>query len=214
MRTPHWPLFDLEVRTPTLTLRYLDDELGHELCELMALGVHDPAFMPFSIHWTDVEPPELQRNAFRYWWRCRADTTPDSWTLNLAVLAHGAVVGACGLVTERFPVLRTFETGSWLGLAHQGRGLGTELRHACLHLGFAGLDAEVATTGAYTDNGPSLGVTRKLGYRPNGTSRVVRRGRAGETARFAMTRDDWTAVRRDDIVLVGIDGARDLLGLS
>jgi RimJ/RimL family protein N-acetyltransferase len=214
MHTPHWPLFDLEVRTPRLTLRYLDDEIGHDLCELMALGVHDPAVMPFSIHWTDVDPPELQRNAFRFWWQCRAATVPDSWTLNLAVLVDDTVVGACGLVAEHFPVLRTFETGSWLGLAHQGRGLGTEVRRACLHLGFAGLEAAVATTGAYVDNLASLGVTRKLGYRSNGTSRIVRRGAPAEIARFTMERDDWQSTRRDDIELRGAEAARDLLGIS
>jgi RimJ/RimL family protein N-acetyltransferase len=214
MHTPHWPLFDLEVTTPSLTLRYIDDELGHELCELMARGVHDPASMPFIIHWTDVEPPERERNAYRYWWQCRAATSADSWTITLAVLVDGTVVGACGLVAEHFPVMRTFETGSWLGLAHQGRGLGTELRQACLHLGFDGLGAEIATTAAYLDNGPSLGVTRKLGYRSNGTSRVVRRGAAGEIARFTMDRDHWLSIRRDDIALDGVEGTRDLLGIS
>jgi RimJ/RimL family protein N-acetyltransferase len=213
MPTPHWPLFDLEVRTPRLTLRYVDDELGHQLCELMALGVHDPAFMPFVIHWTDLEPPELQRSAYRYWWRCRADTAPAAWSLNFAVVADGRVVGACGLVADHFPVLRTFETGSWLGLAHHGQGLGTEIRHACLHLGFEGLGAEVATTGAYTDNGPSLGVTHKLGYRPNGRFSTLRRGAPDEIERFRLDRADWEAIRRSDIELSGTDDACDLLGL-
>ena len=67
----HWPLFDLEVRTPRLTLRYIDDELGAALVDLAAQGIHDPDFMPFAMPWTDVAPDEFGANCFRYWWRCR-----------------------------------------------------------------------------------------------------------------------------------------------
>ena len=42
------------------------------------------------------------------------------------------------------------------------------MRIATLHLGFLGLDALEASTGAFEDNLASLGVTRKLGYEPNG----------------------------------------------
>jgi RimJ/RimL family protein N-acetyltransferase len=38
-----------------------------------------------------------------------------------------------------FAVLREVHTGSWLGQRYQGQGLGTEMRSAVLHLGFAGL---------------------------------------------------------------------------
>ena len=144
---PHWPLFDLEVRTPRLVLRYVDDELAAELATLAAAGVHDPSWMPFSIPWTDLEPPELQRQAMQYWWQCRASTSPESWELNLAVVVDGAAVGVTSIGAAEFPVLRTFHTGSWLGRSFQGRGLGTEMRAATLHLGFAGFGAERATTG-------------------------------------------------------------------
>jgi hypothetical protein len=49
MGNEHWPLFDLEVRTPQLTLRYLDDELARDLVAVAARGVHNPATMPFTI---------------------------------------------------------------------------------------------------------------------------------------------------------------------
>jgi hypothetical protein len=39
-------------------------------------------------------------------------------------------------------MLREFESGSWLGREHQGRGLGKEMREATLHLGFEGLGAD------------------------------------------------------------------------
>lgn len=43
-----WPLFDLQVVTPQIVLRYVSDELGAALATLAAKGIHDPATMPFS----------------------------------------------------------------------------------------------------------------------------------------------------------------------
>ena len=61
MPHPHWPLFDLEVRTPRLDIavrrrRHADGARD-------AGGERDPrpAEMPFAIPWTDIEPPELER---------------------------------------------------------------------------------------------------------------------------------------------------------
>lgn len=210
---PHWPLFDLEVRTPRITLRYVDDALGVELASLAASGVHDPAYMPFSIPWTDAASPRLERESFRYWWRSRAETTPEQWTINLAVIVDGEAIGATSLETSDFAVTRMFGTGSWLGRAHQGHGLGKELRQATLHLGFEGFGAQLATTAAWHDNHPSLGVTRGLGYAVNGTAIKARRGVATELLLFHMTRAAWEGIRRTDITLHGIEPCLDLLGL-
>ena len=215
MTHPYWPLFDVEVSTPRLTLRYIDDELGKELAALALGGVHDDDWTPFAVPWTDAPPEDLGPNCFRHWWKCRMDTTVDDWNINLAVIADGELVGASGLGAIKFPTTRWFETGSWLGLEHQGRGLGTELRIATLHLGFVGFDAETAGTGAFRDNAASLRVTEKLGYEPNGVEPQERRGEPAETLKYRMTRrhfDDH--VRRDDIEIVGDDAARDFLGIS
>ena len=97
----------------------------------------------------------------------------------------------------------------------RARGLGAELRIATLHLGFLGLDGDVAGTGAFADNGPSLGVTRKLGYEPNGVDRLARRGEPGELHRYRMSRAQFLEeVRRDDITISGDDHVRELLGIS
>jgi RimJ/RimL family protein N-acetyltransferase len=213
MPHPHWPLFDVEVRTPRLTLRYADDELCSELATLAAKGIHDPSWMPFGMPWTDAPSPDLERNAFRFWWRCRADTTPDGWNLILVAIVDGTVVGTSGMMATHFPIKRTFETGSWLGLAHQGKGLGKEMRVATLQLGFDGFGADEATTGTYPDNGPSLGVTRRLGYEPNGVVRHVRRDAPTEILKFRMSREHWATVRRDDITLHGVEAAAEFLGL-
>lgn len=210
---PVWPLFDLRVHTPRLELRYIDDELACSLAMLAAQGVHDPASMPFGIPWTDVEPPRQQLNTMRFYWRSRAELSASEWNINLAVIVGGEVVGSTALIAHDFPILLQFETGSWLGRAHQGRGLGKEMRVASLQLGFAGLGARWATTGAWSDNGPSLGVTRSLGYEPQGSRRSVRRGAGATMLGYEMSREQWQAsVRRDDIVLDGVEPCLSLLG--
>ncbi|MCB0957483.1 MAG: GNAT family N-acetyltransferase [Ilumatobacter sp.] len=215
MAHPIWPLFDLRVTTPRLELRYLDDELAEALAVLAATGVHDPGFMPFAVPWTDVPPPQQEWQTQQFYWRCRADLSPASWTINLATLVDGVVVGTTSLMAKDFPTLRLFETGSWLGREHQGRGIGKEMRLASLHLGFAGLGAQWATTGAFDDNGPSLGVTRSLGYAPKGHERRVRRGQPATTLRFEMARAHFEQhLLRDDVVLHGVEPCLPLLGLG
>jgi len=211
---PYWPLFDLRVRTPRLELRGIDDEMATELAALAAQGIHDPGFMPFAFEWTDAPQAELPRNTMQFYWRCRADWRPTFWNLNLAVLVGERVVGTTGLIAHDFPTLRTFESGSWLGRVHQGQGIGTEMRIATLHLGFLGFGAEVATTAAFADNGPSLGVTRKLGYVPNGESTKIRRGAPALSYQFTMTAEQFrTSVRRGDIELLGVEPCLPLMGL-
>ncbi len=215
MAHPIWPFFDLRVTTPRLQLLPIDDATGAELAHLAARGVHDPAFMPFAFEWTDAASPALERNTMQFYWRTRAELRPDAWSLNLAVAVDGEVVGSTGFITHHFPTTRVFETGSWLGLAHQGKGIGTEMRIATLHLGFLGFGGRVATTTAFDDNAASLGVTRTLGYAENGTSWKQRRGHAARSMHFEMTRDHFDArVRRDDISLHGVEGCLPLLGLD
>lgn len=216
MAHAYWPLFDLEVRTPRLTLRYVDDEFAVELAALAARGIHDPGFMPFAMPWSRAASPTLERNALQYFWRCRAETSAASWKINFAVVTDGEVAGETGIVASDFSQMRQFETGSWLGSEHQGRGLGKEMRVAMLSLGFLGLDAEFALTGAWHDNGPSIGVTRSLGYREQGTRRQLRDDEHPDRlVGFEMTRDHFLEhIRRDDVELVGDEPVRELLGLS
>ena len=215
MAHPYWPLFDLEVRTPMLTLRPVTDEVATGLAALAAEGVHDPGFAPFSVPWTDLPPGEMERGVLQFHWRSRAETSPRSWRVPFGAFVDGELVGSTDLAATDFPVLRQFETGSWLGRRFQGRGLGTEMRLATLSVGFLALDAVRATTGAWHDNGPSLGVTRSLGYEEEGRRRAKRRDRADEIVGFRMSRDHFLAtLRRDDIEIVGAAPVRELLGIA
>lgn len=213
MQAWYWPLFGLRVVTPTLELRYADDHDLSALAEAAAAGIHDPSDMPFLTPWSDVGPAERARSVLQWSWRQRAEQTPECWHLTLVVVVEGRVVGTQDLRGEHFPALREVETGSWLGLAHQNRGIGTEMRSAVLHLAFAGLGAGCATTAAFADNARSLAVSRRLGYADDGTRWVVRRGRPAEEFRFRLTREQWEQRQRTDVHVHGLtDDVKRMLG--
>lgn len=178
-------------------------------------GIHTPDFMPFSVAWTDLPPETRQRESAQYWWRQRAEWKPDGWNLDLAVFLDGEAIGGQSVKGRNFTVLREVETGSWLTLAAQGRGLGKEMRAAALQLVFEGLGAEVARSAAFVDNGPSLGVSRALGYRENGTYREAPRGSPREGVRLELSRREWEA-RRDGLPraeITGLDECSSLFGI-
>ena len=211
-RETYWPLFGLRVRTPRLELRYPDDDDVIALAAVAARGVHDPAFMPFEILWTDVPSPQQERNTCQFLWRQRAEWKPEDWHLPMATVVDGDVVGIQGVHAANFAELRAPGTGSWLGLEYQGKGIGKEMRAAILHLVFEGLGARVAISGAWHDNAASLGVSRSLGYEDNGIEFKLRRGVRDWQQRLLLTRERWEQQRRDDIEIVGLEPCREMFG--
>lgn len=209
----HWPLFGLSVRTPRLELRYPTDGDLAELADLSG-DVHAPGFMPFQVPWTERPDGERERSVFQWHWKQRGDFAVDAWRVELVAVVDGAVVGSQGIVGNQFPVRRTVESGSWLSRARHGEGLGKEMRQAILHLAFDGLGAERAETGAFDDNGPSLGVTRRLGYAPNGELWHDRLGSPARELRFLMDREHFATLRRDDIEIIGLAPCLPLFGLE
>ena len=127
-----WPLRHLVLRTPRLELRPEDDDGLLGLVDIAHDGIHDPERTPFLHAWTDVPAGELGPNTVRFFWSQRAALTPASWSLNFLVRLDGRVVGTQGLTAEHFGTLREVGSGSWLGRAHQGRGIGVEMRAAVL----------------------------------------------------------------------------------
>jgi RimJ/RimL family protein N-acetyltransferase len=211
----HWPLLGLRIETPNLELRTPTDADLEALADLVSNGVHRPETMPFTTEWTDADSPELERGALQYWWRCRADFSPKQWDVPLAVVNGGTIVGVQGLAANEFPTLRTAETGSWLGLAHQGQGIGKEMRRAVLHFGFECLGAKAITSAAYTDNPASQKVSLATGYQPNGINVVQRRGDRAEQIRYILTRDRWEEVSAEsDVRVEGFDACREMFGLQ
>lgn len=210
----YWPLRALRIRTPTIELRYPGEADLDALAVQAANGIHDPDFMPFTMPWTDVEPLARGRSVLQWHWRQAGTLSATAWTLGLVTVVDGEVVGTQGLAADDFPVLREAETGSWLGQAHQGRGIGTEMRMAIVHFGFAGLGAEYITSSAFEDNHPSRAVSRKVGYAEDGIRRQLRRDKPGTLVRLRLSRAQWAAGRRDDIEIIGLEPCLPLLGLA
>ncbi len=214
MPSPFWPLFDLTLSTPRLTLRTPTDDDFAGLLDAVDAGIHDADVMPFSVPWTDVEPEERRRRAAQFWWGQRAGWAVDEWHLPFAVFLAGQPVGIQELFATQFAVLREVATGSWLTRSVQGRGLGQEMRAAVLQLAFEGLGAEVARSGAFVDNLASLSVSRSIGYRENGRSREAPRRQPREMIHFEITRAEWTARRATfpPTEIAGLDRCRHLFG--
>jgi RimJ/RimL family protein N-acetyltransferase len=214
MRDPQiepWPLRHLVLRTPRLTLRPDDDAGLYELAALALRGVHPPEQMPFLTPWTDQAPDDLVRTTVQYFWRTRAHLTASDWSVHFLVRHDGRVIGTQELSGKEFAITREVSTGSWLGIAHQRQGYGTEMRSAVLLLAFDHLGATIARSGAFADNEGSLRLSEKLGYRSDGTNTYARRGTAATEIRLVLqsadfVRPEWT------LEVDGLDGCRELLG--
>jgi len=204
MELTHWPLYGLRLRTPRLELRLPDLAELDALAGTAARGVHEPGSMPFGVPWPDCPPAERAQRVMTHFWKLLGEWTPQRWRLPLAVFADGAPIGLQELAADDFGLVRDFGTGSWLGLEHQGRGYGTEMRAAALHLGFAELGAATARSEAMSDNPASLAVSGKLGYRTNGTARLAVSGRLREEVRLLLERADWERNRAVPVRAEGV----------
>ncbi|EXG80360.1 GNAT family N-acetyltransferase [Cryptosporangium arvum] len=213
MITEHWPLYDLRITTPRLELRLPTPDDLAALATLAAGPIHDPARMPFASEWTDAPPAERSRSVLQHHWRSLAEWTPRKWTLQLVTVADDTVIGTQAIGGDNFAVVREVHTGSWLGQHHQGRGFGVEMRAAVLHLAFHGLGAREAVTGAVTDNPASLGVSRRLGYVPNGVVNRSMRGKPAVEQRFRLERANWRSPI-EPITLTGVEPCLALFGIQ
>ena len=208
-----WPLRHLVLRTPRLELRPDDDAGLLELVNEAYLGVHPPDQMPFGVPWTDTPTEHLGREMLQFYWSERVAVRPEKWVINFLVRLDGRVVGTQGMRAADFGILREAGTGSWVGMRHQSRGIGTEMRAAVLAFAFDHLGAARARSSAFVHNHASLRVSERLGYRHDGTMWVVRRGRRTEEIRLLVTPE--TFVRPDwKLEVEGVDACRPLLGVA
>jgi RimJ/RimL family protein N-acetyltransferase len=212
MSHPLWPLYDLRLGTDRLELRLPDEAEIRQLCATARAGIHPAGEMPFGVAWSIKPSPRFERQFIQWHWKQRADWTPEAWSLELAVFLDGRPIGSQALIARQFATFRTVNTGSWLGREFQGRGLGKEMRGAVLALAFDGLGAEAATTEAFLDNPASAGVSRALGYEPNGRGSIAPEGVARPTERFRLSRPGWLARPRAAVRIDGLDECRDMFG--
>ncbi|MGE5156192.1 MAG: GNAT family N-acetyltransferase [Betaproteobacteria bacterium] len=214
MTHPLWPLFDLVIRSERLELRLPTDDELVALATVARAGMHAPDEMPFGVPWSTLPSPEFERGFAQHHWLMRATWRPDDWVLNLGIFLDGQPIGSQTVRAQKFAVFRTIRTGSWLGLSHQGRGYGREMRAAVLAFGFDHLGAVRADTEAFLDNARSAGVSRSLGYLEDGFGQLAPEGVARPTQRFRMTLEAWRAKPRDAVRVTGLEACRDLFGAT
>ncbi|MFA1541540.1 GNAT family N-acetyltransferase [Actinomadura monticuli] len=213
MPTEHFPLLGLRLRTPRLELRLPSPEELGALANTAAQGVHAPGTIPFTVPWTDRPPADVARGVVQHHWHTLGQWTPDDWQLHLTVFHAGDVVGQQDVRARDFAVLRQVNTGSWLGMRHHGKGIGTEMRAAVLHLAFTGLGADEALSSAFADSHASRAVSRKLGYQDNGTERAVVQGAMTIEQRLRLTRADWEKRATIPVTIEGLAPCLPMFGL-
>jgi RimJ/RimL family protein N-acetyltransferase len=191
-----WPPFGLTLTTPRLTLRPVLDEDIPAAVHAALSGIHEPGRSPFSTPWAETPAQELGPNMAQWYWRCRANMSPQEWTLLLGIWHEGDFLGCQDVAAKDFATVRTVSTGSWLRRDIQGQGFGREMRAAVALYAFDWLGADAAESEAATWNQQSLGVSRSLGYQLNGITRASWGGKAQEVQIVRLTpatfkRPDW-----------------------
>lgn len=214
MLADHWPLVDLRVRVGAMELRPPSDADLSGLADVAFAGVQKPGARTFLTPWTDLPPAERARHVVQGVWSARGEWTPDEWSLHLGVFVDGVPVGMQGMAASSFGRLREVRTWSWLGLGHQGRGLGTTMRQATLHLAFAGLSAQCATTASFVDNPAPLGVSRTLGYEDDGITRDLLHGEVVVSRRMRLTRSRWSQRPGPEVSVSGLAPCLPMFGAA
>ena len=163
-----WPLFAIRITVGDVCLRPVrEGDLDALATLLPADAEHDPS----STMLDGLGLDENRRRLFmQSYWRSWSSWSVDDWFIHFAVLHAGRLVGVQTLEAAHFPSLRVVDSSSWLSSDVRGRGIGRAMRTGALALVFDRLGAEAAVSSAREDNGPSLGVSRALGYEDNGVS--------------------------------------------
>lgn len=209
-----WPPFGLRISCGPLVLRVLRDEDIADLTELICAGLRPDGLVPFNSNFDETPEPTRTREQFQHYWRRRTVVAPDEWALSFAVIREGEVIGVQDILTKDYPLLRTGQSGSWLGGAQQGGGMGTLMRQSLAAFMFDHLGAHRLTSAAFEDNAGSRAVSRKVGYRENG-SHMARR--ADDTAAlmidYLLTPEDFVRPPHD-VTVEGAEAFASFVGLT
>lgn len=206
---PGWPVFGLRLHTPRLELRVPTDGDLHALAALARRGVHLPGETPFVNDWTSLPSPAFERRFLQYFWGIRAEWGGERWRLPFgAFTADGEPVGIQQIEATGFAVRRTVRSGTWVGLALQRNGYGTEMREAVLDLAFRHLGALWAEAGTNETNAGARRMLERLGYGWNGLG--VTGGGPGGTRQpvvnFRLSAEDWLLVERPHLHVERVPG--------
>lgn len=209
-----WPTYRLRITMPGVRLRLPDAEELADLAELAGKGIHPPSERPFLTPWTDGSAQDRAESVLQGHWGQLSEWAVGDWRLGLGVFATtGEALGMVTLRAKDFPVVREVSTSSRLGLQHQGQGYGTQARVALLTLAFDHLAAEAALTEVFQDNAASQGVSRKLGYEPDGISRDARGAEVLVSDRLRLRRSLWQRLPYPRAQVDGADACAAMFGV-
>ena len=213
---PYWPVLDIRLRVGDLELSPMTEA---DLAPLADLLPDDLELDPAATTYTGLTAPLTDRVArgtvlHQGYWKAYGTWSPEAWRLSFVVRQGDAVIGVQELEGNDFARLRTLDSSSFLVVASRGHGLGRQMRQAVLALGFGPLGAQAAVTEAWHDNHASLGVSRALGYLPNGEALHRRDDGTDTMVHLRLTRADWLASGRADAVeIIGAEPALAYFGL-
>ncbi|GAA1901226.1 GNAT family N-acetyltransferase [Lapillicoccus jejuensis] len=218
-----FPPFALRIIGGPVEMRVLRDGDIPELVELVRSGVQTPGLpMPFLRDWHTQPfdpgaPGGFPTESLAWWWRQRSTISPQEWHLALVVRSQGRVVGMQDLRARGFDQTRHVESGSWLGLEHQGRGTGTLMRRLAVGFAFQELGARSCGSGYIAGNHASAAVSRKVGYIANGIERIVQQTSDGpvgvDEQRVLVTPATYVAPQ-DPVEVHGAEQLRRFLGIT
>ncbi|WP_460704913.1 GNAT family N-acetyltransferase [Luteococcus sediminum] len=207
-----FPAFGLSVRCGRLELAGTRPEHVPALAETAIDGVYDGE-NPFIVDWPSF--PNQHLNQWQHVWGTWAAFRPEAWTLKLTVLLDGRPIGCQDVFNKQdFLASRTLETGSWIGLAHQGQGIGTLMRQMVAVLCFDHLGAEILESAYHHDNSRSAGVSRRVGYQPNGMHRLANGDGTFRTEQYVWLRPEWLVRPDEPVVVEGVEAFRRFIGLD
>ena len=187
----------MEVRGPSLTLRYATDA---DAPAMFALAGDPEVTRHFSWHYERVEQA-------REWIAGLAAKREAGELLDFLVVdAQGAPIGVTGL-SELSRRDRRATTGTWFGRAYWGTGVNAESKALLAALAFERLGLERLTAHSSTENPRSQIALERLGFVREGVMRGYHRHPSGvyDVAVFGLLRADWEAspLRSVEVELAG-----------
>ena len=208
----YWPLLDLRLTSGDLVFSPLGEaDLADVTRRLPADVELNPGATVFGVDAATRRGVVVHQEYWRYY----GTWSPAAWRLTFGVRRDGELLGLQELEGNDFPTLRTVDTSSWLVPEARGTGAGKRMRRAVLALAFGPLSARAAVTSAWHDNTASLGVSRSIGYQPNGESLLARGDGADTLVHLRMTREQWEATgAAREVTIEGFEPCRPYFGIG
>ncbi len=209
-----WPIYDLLITTPRLTLKLPTERELVELAQLAGRGIQDPASEPVHFAWFCEPPQVVERKLLQFVLQTIANWEPENWELGLAILHGAQLIGMQSIFSEHFGTTLGFCCSVWLGREFQGRGFATEAGRAALKFGFDALGGQEAYASAWADNAASIRVMEKLGYLSNGRYRRSSGGRVRFDVRMRLPKEAWQSPPDDEITIEGVERCLELFSMA